>query len=176
MDKYYVSAQNAIWNDVALINEMLNMQKNLDREILEKKEHADRFDLDNLDLAIIDEVGELTHELKSEWCWWKDTQKRVESDKVLGELVDIWHFVLMKHYKTEKGDYSIKDYLNFLVWNFKSGGQYLGMNYIRHFLSTNYEMDDVLALTFALDFTLIDVYEAYCEKNKVNHERVENGY
>lgn len=176
MDRYYVSAQNAIWNDVDLINQMLNMQKNLDREILEKKEHADRFDLDNLDLAIIDEVGELTHELKSEWCWWKDKQSRAESDKVLGELVDVWHFVLMKHYHKHEGDYPVKDYLNFLVWNCNIGGQYTGIYYIRHFLSTNFEMDDVLALTFALDFTLIDVYEAYCKKNKVNHERVENGY
>jgi dimeric dUTPase (all-alpha-NTP-PPase superfamily) len=44
--------------------------------------------------TILDEVGELTHELKANWCWWKKTQPPVDEKKVLGELVDIWHFVL----------------------------------------------------------------------------------
>ena len=43
-------------------------------------------------MAILDEIGELTHELKANWCWWKKTQAPVDNEKVLGELVDIWHF------------------------------------------------------------------------------------
>ena len=76
-----------------LIKEMLQMQAKLDEAIM-KEYGLDEIDKENLKMAILDEVGELTHELKGEWCWWKKTQAPVDEEKVLGELVDIWHFVL----------------------------------------------------------------------------------
>lgn len=174
----YIPVTDVVYGDVNLINDMLVMQMRLDKEILEKKEHADRFSFDNLDMAIIDEIGELTHELKGEWCWWKNQAVFVDEKRVLEELVDVWHFVLMKHYKTHEGNeiYSAKDYMTFLFWNFKNGGAYRNYTYIRHFLSTNFEIDDALALTYSLGFTLGDVYCEYLRKNQINHERVENGY
>lgn len=170
---------DTIDNDVYMINNMLTLQMSLDEKILETKEKKDLFSLDNLDMAIIDEIGELTHELKGRWCWWKDNQNPVERQRVLEELVDVWHFVLMKHYKTEGEDkfYSVEDYMNFLYWHFKHGGRiYENYTYIPHFLSTNYEIDDVLALTYCLGFTLSDVYDEYIHKNQINLARVDNGY
>jgi dimeric dUTPase (all-alpha-NTP-PPase superfamily) len=79
--------------DIALIKKMLKMQAKLDKAIMDEY-GLDKIDEDKLSFAILDEVGELTHELKGKWCWWKKTQPQVDEEKVLGELVDIWHFVL----------------------------------------------------------------------------------
>lgn len=76
-----------------LIKEMLDMQEKLDEAIM-KGYGLFYIDEEKLSFAILDEVGELTHELKANWCWWKKTQAPVDDNKVLGELVDIWHFVL----------------------------------------------------------------------------------
>ena len=79
--------------DVELIKEMLKMQAKLDEAIM-KEYGLKEIDEEKLSFAILDEIGELTHELKANWCWWKKTQAPVDKEKVLGELVDIWHFVL----------------------------------------------------------------------------------
>ena len=76
-----------------LIKDMLKRQKKLDESIMSAYGLTE-IDEENLRMAILDEVGELTHELKGNWCWWKKTQPKVDKGKVLGELVDIWHFVL----------------------------------------------------------------------------------
>ena len=74
--------------DIALIIKMLKMQSKLDKAIMDEY-GLDKIDEDKLSLAILDEVGELTHELKGKWCWWKKTQAQVDNSKVLGELVDV---------------------------------------------------------------------------------------
>ena len=79
--------------DIELIRKMLKMQAKLDEAIMKEYGLAE-IDEEKLCFAILDEVGELTHELTGNWCWWKKTQPQVDEEKVLGELVDIWHFVL----------------------------------------------------------------------------------
>ena len=49
--------------DIALIIKMLKMQSKLDKAIMDEY-GLDKIDEDKLSLAILDEVGELTHELK----------------------------------------------------------------------------------------------------------------
>ena len=71
---------------------MLDMQRRLDDKVEEV--HNCTIGIENLEMALLDEIGELTHELKYTWCWWKKTQAPVDKEKVLGELVDIWHFIL----------------------------------------------------------------------------------
>lgn len=71
-----------------LIKKMLQMQSKLDEAIM-KEYGLDEIDEEKLNMAILDEVGELTHELKANWCWWKKIQASVDNEKVLGELVDI---------------------------------------------------------------------------------------
>ena len=158
---------------VSMINDMLEMQKELDKDIFEKK-GIENFSREHLDLAIIDEIGELTHELKGAWCWWKKTQKEPERELVLGELVDVWHFVLMKHYKIlNRGDYTTSEFLRVLNFCTENPSEYTD---IYTFLSSSFEIDDVIALTYSLNFNIKDVYNAYIEKNKINHQRAENGY
>ena len=83
--------------DVELIKDMLKMQAKLDEAIMEEYGLTE-IEEEKLNLAILDEIGELTHELKGDWCWWKKTQPKVDKEKVLGELVDVWHFVLFQNH------------------------------------------------------------------------------
>ena len=50
------------------LREMFTMQKDLNENIL-KEFGEDSMTEENLELAIIDELGGLTHECKGAWCW-----------------------------------------------------------------------------------------------------------
>lgn len=167
--------------DIKLIKEMLQMQAKLDEAIM-KKYGLKEIDEEKLSFAILDEVGELTHELKANWCWWKKTQAPVDKEKVLGELVDIWHFVLswQNHFMSgEEGlrkekvmGENIKQY----VWglkNIKKEFVYV-LTDLPSF--TDSRVEALIAITEYLGFEVEQVYEAYCEKNKVNYQRLESGY
>lgn len=51
---------------ILLVNKMLGMQSKLDKSIM-KEFGLKEIDRNNLRFATLDEIGELTHELKSEW-------------------------------------------------------------------------------------------------------------
>lgn len=79
--------------DLEMLNEMIELQKQYDLIVFEKfkKSYADI----DIETALLDEVGELNHELKAEWCWWKEHPGKVCRKKVREELVDCIHFILM---------------------------------------------------------------------------------
>lgn len=74
--------------DIDLIKEMLQMQEKLDETIMEEY-GLEEIEEEKLNMAILDEIGELTHELKANWCWWKKSQEPVDRNKVLEELADL---------------------------------------------------------------------------------------
>lgn len=168
-------------SDVELIKEMLQMQAKLDKAIM------DEYGLDNIDeeklcLAILDEVGELTHELKGNWCWWKKTQPKVDKSKVLGELVDVWHFVLSYQNNFYNGTSicdGIDDFLN-------GCGLYIEMIVNEQIMLSIilcdviqfklHKVHALIAITEYLGFTIEQVYFAYCGKNKINYQRLKEGY
>lgn len=167
--------------DIDLIKEMLKMQAKLDEAIMKEYGLAE-IDKKNLGFAILDEVGELTHELKGDWCWWKKSQAPVDEEKVLGELVDIWHFVLSYQNHFDSGeeelraeeqmiDYAITYFHEIKV--FKTGIIYLLADLTS--INSN-KLERLIAITEYLGFTIEDVYKAYCNKNKVNYQRLESGY
>lgn len=164
-----------------LIKEMLQMQAKLDKAIM-KEYGLDEIDEEKLSFAILDEVGELTHELKANWCWWKKTQAPVDDEKVLGELVDIWHFVLswqnnfnlgkeglltceqtMK--KVDENRWSIEGVRNGIVIKLADLPSF-----------SLWKVEPLIAISEYLGFTIEQVYEAYCGKNKINYQRLESGY
>lgn len=164
-----------------LIKEMLQMQAKLDEAIM-KEYGLNEIDEENLRMAILDEVGELTHELKWNWCWWKKTQAPVDKEKVLGELVDIWHFVLSYQNNFNGGENGISNslmfernsdgLLNLLVTNeYRLSGELTDLATF-----DIYKMERLIAITEYLGFTVKQVYEAYCDKNKVNYKRLKEGY
>ena len=124
-------------------------------------------------MALIDEIGELTHELKGDWCWWKKTQKPVDRNKLLEELVDVWHFAL-SYYNHFGGVLTIwleKDYIEQRIYNIDVN------DIISHLITDNsIKLFICVELTYKLGFEIDDVYKAYIDKNKENYERQKRGY
>lgn len=164
-----------------LIKEMLHMQSKLDEAIMDEYK-LEELDEGKLDLAILDEVGELTHELKANWCWWKKTQAPVDNDKVLGELVDIWHFILSWQNHFNHGEERLRkekvmiENIKQYVWGLKN----LQKEFVYVLTDlpsfTDSRIEALIAITEYLGFTIEDVYKAYCDKNKVNYQRLKEGY
>ena len=164
-----------------LIKEMLEMQDKLDEAIM-KEYGLDEIDEEKLCFAILDEVGELTHELKGNWCWWKKTQPPVDKEKVLEELVDVWHFVLSWQNHFNHGEEGLRkekvmgENIKQYVWglkNIKKEFVYV-LTDLPSF--TDSRVEALIAITEYLGFTIERVYEAYCGKNKINYQRLKEGY
>lgn len=164
-----------------LIKKMLEMQDKLDEAIM-KEYGLTEIDEEKLCFAILDEVGELTHELKGNWCWWKKTQAHVDNDKVLGELVDVWHFVLSYQNHFINGEKGIentcmvkrnsKNILS-LMRNNKFGLTVAFSDLVSWKWN---KLERLIAISEYLGFTIEQVYECYCDKNKINYQRLESGY
>ena len=164
-----------------LIKEMLQMQAKLDESIMNEY-GLNEIDEENLKMAILDEVGELTHELKWNWCWWKKTQAPVDDKKVLGELVDVWHFVLSYQNHFNDGENGILNALIFEgnsdnILNLLMTNKYKLSETLTDLATLNiHKMERLIAISEYLGFTVEQVYKAYCGKNKINYQRLNEGY
>lgn len=167
--------------DIALIIKMLKMQSKLDKAIMDEY-GLDKIDEDKLSFAILDEVGELTHELKGKWCWWKKTQPQVDEEKVLGELVDIWHFVLSWQNNFNGGeeglltDEQLMEKVDDNRWSIEEYGNGIVIKLAELSSFSLWKVEPLIAITEYLGFTIEDVYQAYCDKNKINYQRLKEGY
>ena len=167
--------------DIDLIKEMLQMQAKLDEAIMKEYGLAE-IDKKNLGFAILDEVGELTHELKGDWCWWKKSQAPVDEEKVLGELVDIWHFVLsyQNHFDSGEEELRAEEQMidNAITYFHEIKVFKTGIIYLLADLSSinSNKLERLIAITEYLGFSVEDVYKAYCDKNKMNYQRLKEGY
>lgn len=159
--------------ELKMINRIAEMQEKLDESVMEKAKNTPnpmlKYDFSRLRLALIDEIGELVHELKGDWCWWKKTQVLVDRNKVIEELVDVWHLSLsinnhLKNYCSddvlEKEYYKDQDLDIIICTLISSNGSYYPL----------------VALTRKLSYTIKEIYNKYIEKNKINYERIANGY
>ena len=151
------------------IEEMIKMQKALDSAIY--KEHGAQFDEEKYCLAILDEVGEMVHELKGNWCWWKKTQKPVDRKRVLEELVDVWHFTLSYTYQKQ---YTIS--ISYFEKLYEEIEAHTLFSVIRMFIACDYSIERLLLITYKLGFNIDDVYNEYIKKNQENYQRLERGY
>lgn len=164
-----------------LIKEMLQMQAKLDEAIM-KEYGLDEIDEEKLCLAILDEVGELTHELKGNWCWWKKTQPLVDKEKVLEELVDVWHFLLSYQNHFINGEKGIEYTCTFKrnsknILSLMRNNEFGLTVAFSDLVSWKWnKLERATAITEYLGFTIEDVYQAYCGKNKINYQRLKEGY
>ncbi len=162
------------------LTQMFIMQRTLNQYIL-KEFGQDSMTEEKLELAIIDELGELTHELKGDWCWWKKTQKPVDRKRVLEELVDVYHFVMTsemtrRYSSTDKEiDFIVKKY-NFYISYFDEIKNERLDYLIGDISATCDKLGELLKLTKCLGFKFDEVYQEYLNKNKINYERLKNGY
>ena len=81
-------------SELRMIETMLKKQDELNSAIM-KEFGLTTISKEQIDMATLDEIGEFTHELKGDWCWWKKSQEQVDRSKVLEELADVFHFVLI---------------------------------------------------------------------------------
>lgn len=154
------------------IIEMLKMQEALDNSFMEYMGN-DKLDVEKVRMALFDELGEVNHEMKAEWCYWKKSQKPVDREKLKEELSDAIHFALTLHR---------------LYCNFEFDEGYIRYGEVLHQNDEWFEMIkvviesqfsvlyEIIILTEKLGFTFDEMYEAYIEKNKVNYERMKDGY
>ena len=75
------------------LNELLKRQSMLDEKFKEKM-GIEKLDPKLIKVAYLDEVGELIHELKPLWCYWKKEHKEIDKQRALEELSDCLHFAL----------------------------------------------------------------------------------
>ena len=167
--------------DIELIRKMLKKQAKLDKAIMEEY-GLEELDEEKLSFAILDEVGELTHELKANWCWWKKTQPQVDEEKVLGELVDIWHFVLSWQNNFNGGeeglltDEQLMEKVDNSRWAIEEHGKGIVIKLADLSYFSLRKVEPLIAITEHLGFTVEQIYEAYCDKNKINYQRLKEGY
>ena len=155
-----------------MIDEMLELQRKYDDAVY--KEFGCEYNRDKVRLALFDELGEVNHELKKEWCWWKKTQKPVDREKVLEEIVDCFHFALsiVNHecidgYKWKSFEVRTDKKLRTTLSMYKVA---IGEPIDVFILESLY---NIAALN---KFSFEEVFEAYKKKNKINWERLENNY
>lgn len=164
-----------------LIKDMLERQKSYDEEVF-KKHNVDYVSKSQLESALFDELGELMHAQKSDWCWWKKTQAPVDRKKVLGELVDIWHFVLSYQNNFNEGEEGlgsapdVKKRVKQQCDLMHSIDDALIYEFIQLVSYPFYRIESLIAITEYLGFTVEQVYKAYCGKNKINYQRLKEGY
>ena len=169
-------------------NNMLEAQRKLDERIIQGNglTYADLYNSGRYQHALLDELGELNHELKANWCWWKKTQAPVNREKVLEEFVDCLHFVLSWQIATVE----VEPYSYYRpaekAWNaFKRdeattvprAATYV--NGIAKWCGDHYvepPVGAIIRLMNELGFNIEEVYNAYMTKNRINHERQDNGY
>ncbi len=158
---------------VNILLEMMTLQNVLDTRIKEDK--VVEFNIHRWRMALIDEIGELTHELKPSWCWWKDTVGTIDNKKVLQELVDVWHFALSinNHINTYDVEFLAKQ-IEKLEHTHVEHSHYLTQRAIKAVLHTH--VLGVIELTYALGYNIHDVHEEYIRKNAINHVRQDNNY
>lgn len=162
------------------LKEMFQMQRTLNKSILDEFGEESMTE-EKLELAIIDELGELTHELKGDWCWWKKSQAPVNRQRVLEELVDVYHFVMTsemtrRYSSTDEVIDSILNKYEFSISHFNDLGKER-LDYLIGDISYSYaKLTVLLQLTKCLQFSFDEIYQEYLNKNKINYERLKNGY
>lgn len=160
-----------------MIKDMLERQKNHDAAVF-KKHNITSVSRQQLESALFDELGELMHAQKADWCWWKFTQEPVDVDKVIEEYIDVVHFALMYEIKFGSGCYTDKDIEhNYIKLKY---GSRCGQAFVYSRVICGVRDDEVLAYVIALGLhmglSIGEIYKEYVRKNEINKERLANGY
>ena len=160
-----------------MIKDMLERQKKHDEAVF-KKHNIQGVSKSQLESALFDELGELMHAQKSDWCWWKFTQEPKDEAKVFEEYIDVVHFALMYEIKFGTGCYMYED----VKWNYDKLHMDLGFGnaYAYSCVISRTRDDNVLAYVIALGLhmglSLEEIYKEYIRKNEINKERLAKGY
>lgn len=143
--------------------------------------------------ALLDEIGELNHELKPQWCWWKQTVGEVDRAKMIEEFSDVTHFILSFHLACYDGNIiEAFDMVPSTEHAIGDAERYIDpynpiqwiITELLDIVAENVDNDSwrglfgywiTLYKLLGLDF-VEDVYKPYISKNAVNQQRMNEGY
>ncbi len=155
------------------IIEMLKMQETLDKSFMEYMGRTESLTVEEVQKALFDECGEVNHAMKSDWCYWKKSEKPVDREEVKEELSDVWHFSLSLHRLRNKFEF----HEEWVSKCRKDNDEYDWFDVLKELsIQTYLNIYFVIVLTEKLGLTFDEMYEAYIEKNKVNYKRMKEGY
>lgn len=182
--------------DRQTVIDLLHMQYEYDQLVF--KAHSiggyDKIADNALQSALIDECGELNHEVKKRWCWWKNSQGEEDMDKVKEELADVMHFIFMiinkqlsKDFKERKGSVTQNignQFFNLFALGFCEPVETekgIIASYLRDLIGsqihspyhTGWTLHKLIAACGISDEEAVESYKA---KNLVNRKRVQDGY
>lgn len=174
------------------LGKLFELQRELDDRI--EQQHPVQPGEDRLAkkiLALQVELGELANEWRGFKFWSDDQEPRTSvfapgvadeynSNPLLEEYVDCLHFILSIGleigYESAWVSYpseGAKNH-NFTVESFSNCINLAGLMRVDDYYNQLFQY--FLDLGYLLDFTWEQIEQAYLEKNKVNHQRQENGY
>lgn len=158
---------------------MLQMQFETDLLVMRKMQMLVPPSVDEYKFAIIDEIGELNHELKAKWCWWKESQEPVNQENLLMELVDVWHFCLS--FTNNRTNFDVNELANSIAYDHLE--EYTPIEFLNKFNRFAYGMPQMketfewlIGVGNKFGFTFDRVYEAYKKKNEENNARAKSNY
>jgi len=158
------------------LNRLMELQKELDKQIIEGRGLQGRNLLPMRVLALQVEIAELAQEVSDAWKFWKSPKPR-DQKKVLEELVDCLHFLLSIGLAIEVDPYEMpyKVYRRMdLIDQFHAMFDMAGIAYVPN--QWHWTMSVYLGLCDMLGFTWDEVERAYLAKNEINLARQEQGY
>lgn len=165
------------------LSKLFEMQKALDERIIKEHGLEGKDLLPNLILSLQVELGECANEWQGFKHWKVNPQPK---EHMLEEYVDCLHFILSMGIKRNFHTVDFNYLHEHNVFVYKESSVLDQFNKMFNFVgafSQDYDLDfyEEMFLTFIglgelLGFTWRLVVQAYMEKNKVNHERQDNGY
>jgi dimeric dUTPase (all-alpha-NTP-PPase superfamily) len=160
------------------IQPLFSIQKQLNDRIIEEHQLAKQDLFQEKLLAFIVELGELANETRCFKYWSRKPSS--ERTVILEEYVDGLHFALTLGLSLGYTEAMVKEEFE---QKEKVTDHFLHVLNLVQQLDTNQTqeqfqlfMDSFFALGHKLGFTYDEMEKAYLEKNKVNHERQDNGY
>jgi len=174
---------------------LFQLQKELDNKIIEKRGLQNVPLFQEKKLSFRDELSELLHVCRGHKYWSANNKpitkavrnegQMMEEDKeyynpLLDEFVDVLPFALSIGLEREWNKYIDA----FVVRNSKGNTKteiidvFNDLYENKLWTAAHYKtlMNDLAYLGAALGFSAIEIYNAYLEKNKINHDRQASGY
>lgn len=174
----YLELEKEMIKTISLIKDE---QRYLDNLIHSKKNLSFSQTFNLRKLALLVEIGEFSNELES-FKFWKINKKLRNEDKIKEELIDCLHFfisivndlnVSIDLYNKE--DYSDFD-LNELLLKIFENTTYFSLNMNDSHLVCNNWLNLFLEVCNNLQLSSDELLNSYTQKNKLNIERLNNGY
>ncbi len=158
---------------------IVDMQKVLDGRILNEHKKMEQDTIRDRILALMVEIGELANETRCFKYWSLKPMSR--RSVILEEYVDGIHFIVSlgntigHNFSDEsfKVDATCSDPTQAFIKVFERITNFANDIHVSNFTSL---WNEYLGLGKLLGFSANDIYEAYKQKNEVNHDRQDSGY